>query len=76
MPGRTQSPPVDQFEILCCKAKKLEVRWGDVRYADYVLHNGRQWTRLVRWEYRNSNGLWVEIPWPYESDHEGCFDPS
>ena len=76
MAGRTRSTPVNQHEILCRKGDELKERWGEVRYIDYTFHNGKQWTKVIRWEYKGADGIWHEIAWPDDVDDGGSAGPA
>jgi len=58
-----RSKPADPFEILCQLGDKLSEQYGQVRYVEYIWHNGRQWTIRADWE-RFENGEWTVIELP------------
>ena len=58
--GTRKSKRPDPFEIICDFGDSLREKYGLVRYAEYIYHNGKQWTLKAGWE-RFVDGEWTEI---------------
>jgi hypothetical protein len=66
MRRRRNNTPADIGAQTFTVAQRLAVRLGrkleELRYVEIRFHDGRQWTRVARWEQR-IDGQWLEVDW-------------